>query len=265
MGSACCVYAIVGRDTLLPAAGIGGDAELAMVPCGALAAVTGRMDAGAVRVTTEAVLHHEAIVEAVRRQGPALPVRFGTVFRDATSVASALAQRYEPLAADLHRLGDKVEMGLTAMWGESPSREPTAGATTGERTPAAPGAGARYLYARAAAARHDAALKENARAVARELDLVLGALALERRESLLPTPRVAVRTAYLLDPAGVGAFRAAFDEVRGNRDDLRLLLTGPWPPYSFVRRTDTDDGAAPGDRLVALARLLTDAMAVRPD
>lgn len=265
MASACCVYAIVGRDTPLPPAGAGGAAELAMVPWRELAAVTAHMEVDAAPVTAEAVLRHEAIVEAVRRQGPALPVRFGTVFPDTTSVASALAKRYEPLAADLHRLGDKVEMGITAMWGTPPAGDGPGDATPEQPSRAAQGAGARYLLARAAGARRDAALKEKARSVARDLDAAFGALALERVETLLPTPRVAARATYLLDPEGVTAFRTAFEDVRRTRDDLRFLLTGPWPPYSFVRRTDTDDGAAPGGRVAALARLLTDAMGVRPD
>src|SRR5215208_4897522 len=189
MGSACYVYAIVGRNTPLPSAGTGGAAaELAMVPWRELAAVTGQTGDDGAPVTVEAVLHHEAVVEAVRRQGPALPVRFGTVFPDAGSVASALAERYEPLAADLVRLGDKVEMSLTALWATTPSDDGPALTPREAQAPADRGEGARYLYARAVETRRDDALRERARAVARDVDRELGELALERRASLLPTP-----------------------------------------------------------------------------
>ena len=254
MASACYVYAIVGRDTPLPPA-----AGLATVRCRELAAVTRRVDDDGAPRTMEAVLHHEAVVEAVRRQGPALPVRFGTVFRDETSVASALAERYEPLAADLDRLGDKVELSLTALWATPPSSGPA----PEDEAPAGRGAGARYLHARAAEHRRDDVLTERARGVARELDQALGGLAIERRVSLLPTPRIAVRATYLLDPAGVGAFRAAFEAARGSGGgDVRLLLTGPWPPYGFVRRTGAEGGPAGGGRLAALVQRLTDADAL---
>ena len=265
MGSACYVYAIVGRNTPLPSAGTGGAAaELAMVPWRELAAVTGQTGDDGAPVTVEAVLHHEAVVEAVRRQGPALPVRFGTVFRDATSVASALAERYEPLAADLDRLGDKVELSLTALWAAPASSDGPAPAPQEEAAPAGQGAGARYLHARAAEIRRDEALKERARAVAQELDQVLGGLALERRVSFLPTPGVAVRSAYLLDPAGVEAFKAAFEATRRARGEVRVLLTGPWPPYTFMRRTETEGGGIPDGRFAELAQLLTDAKRGRP-
>ena len=259
MPNARYVYAIVGRGTPLPATRAGAAAELAAVSWRELAAVTRETGSGSAPLTMEAVLHHEAVVEAVRRQGPALPVRFGTVFRDATSVASALAEQYEPLAADLDRLGDKVELSLTALWA-APDGDGAARAPVEARAATGHGAGARYLRARAAEVRRGDALKERAAAVARELDEVLGGLALERRVSLLQTPRIAVRTAYLMAPAGVSAFRAAFEAVRGSSEELRLLLTGPWPPYSFVRRTAAESVPAANGRFEALARVLIDEM-----
>ena len=263
MGSACCVYAIVSRDTSLPTETSDDAVALSMVPCRALAAVTGpaRDDAGL--PTMQAVLQHESIVEAVRRLGPALPVRFGTVFRDASSVASALAERYDALSADLDRLGDKVELGVTAMWATDSS------ADGGDGSPAAAphddrratrSAGARYLRDRAAQARHDDARRERARAVAAELDRALGPLALERRMSLVPTPRIALRATYLLEPSGVHAFTLAFEATRRTRSEVRALLTGPWPPYSFVRRREADGAGAPSQPLVTLLQRMTDVM-----
>ncbi|MGH7678935.1 MAG: GvpL/GvpF family gas vesicle protein [Gemmatimonadaceae bacterium] len=239
MSSAHYVYAIVRRDTAIPPRAITGAANLATVACRDLAAVTGRMDDATPRLTMEDMLHHEAVVEAVRRRGPALPVRFGTVFRDATSVASAIAHRYGPLEADLYRLGDKVELSLAALWPAPPCGDEPAPVPPDEGPLATQSAGARYMRSRAAEFRRDDLLKERANAVARSLDQVLGARALEQRISLAPNPRLAVRAAYLLDPATVGDFRAVFDTMRRGRCDVRLLLTGPWSPYSFVTRTET--------------------------
>lgn len=259
MRSDCYVYAIVGRGASLP----GARSALTMVPCRELAAVTGTpRDDGAWRII-EAVRHHEAIVEAVRRQGPALPVRFGTVFRDAASVAAAIADRYEPLAADLDRLGDKVELSLTALWITPPAVDALPSAPVDGRAPTGKGAGARYLHARLAQLRREEGLQLRARAVVRELDRGLGELALTQRVSLLPTPHVAVRATYLLDPREVNAFKAAFETARHDRGEVRVLLTGPWPPYSFVRRPEPKGAVAPDGRIPGLAQLLTDAMRER--
>ena len=218
MRSACYVYAIVGREASLPAYSPPDVPELELVAWRELAAVTGPTGDDGTQVTMEAVVRHEAIVEAVRREGP------------------ALAERYEPLTADLGRLGDKVEMSLTALWSTLPANDVRASGLPNAQAGDGQGAGARWMYARAARLRRDEAMKELALSVADDLDRVVGALALERRVSLLPTPRVAVRTAYLLDPSGVSAFRAAFDAGRVMREELRVMVTGPWPPYSFVRR-----------------------------
>ena len=261
MNSAQYVYAIVHRDSALSVivAGVAGD--LAMVPCRELAAVTRCVhnNEDGVPATMKAVLQHEVIVEALRSRFPALPVRFGTIFRNAESVTSAIAEQYDLLLADLDRVGDKIELSVTALW-----TTPFSGNEEIAHADDAPSqhAGARYLRARAFDLRCDEAQKERARAVAQKVDGALGTLTLECRTSLVPTPRIAVRTAYLLHPAKVGLFRAAFDGLRGTHNDVRLLLTGPWPPYTFVRRTEADNAGA-HHRLGEFAQLLTDAMGER--
>ena len=261
MPNGCYVYAIVDRRTPLPTNRVPEiSTELTMVPWRELAAVTGTPRAEDSTVTIDAVRRHEAVVEAVRRQGPALPVRFGTVFANASSVASAVAERYELLAADLGRLGDKVELSLTALWTTLPDGDEPAESPLGREAPGGRGAGARYLQGRAAEFRRGEALKARARAVARELDASLGGRALARRVSFLPTQRIAVRATYLLDPAEVDNFKAAFEATLRTSDEVRTLLTGPWPPYSFVGRTETE-GAAPAEsRFAELAQLVTSAM-----
>jgi hypothetical protein len=230
MASACYVYAILARETPLPARlrGIDG-AAVSLVPYRALAAATSSLERGALRPTAENVWRHEVIVEALRRQGPALPVRFGTVLADAAAVAHALAARYDVLAADLARLGDKVEFGLSVLWDPPSTPREDQAPSMKAQSP-----GSRYLHARLAASRREAAGRERAGALARELDRELRVHALERRYTLLPTPRLAVHAAYLLEPGHVPAFQDAFAQLRRAHPDLRLLLSGPWPPYRFV-------------------------------
>lgn len=259
MASAWYVYAIVGVDTPLPRVERGQpDAVLTRVPYGKLAAVAGLVADDRPRLTTEAALHHEAIVEAVRLQGPALPVRFGTVFRDAGAVARALAERHDVLAADLERIGDKVELSLTVLWPQAAS-DLAPEDTRAKWEPGAPATGAAYLRARAAELERGNALTEKARALARELDDRMGSLALDRRVAIMPKPPVAVRTTYLLHAGAVATFRAAFDAMREVRGELRVLLTGPWPPYSFVRQGDAG-ASTPDPGLAGIAQRFTERM-----
>jgi len=231
MSSPRYVYAIASRESALPK----GSSSLMLVMYRDLAAVTRPVLDVGFRATTEAVLQHEAVVEAVRECGPALPVRFGTILRDAAVVESSLIEHYDSLMTDLERLGDKVEVSVTAI---SP-------ASRGAASPR-DARGGSYLRARADELRRDEALQERARA----LDQILGQLAVDRRASLSPTLGIAVRMMYLLEPRDVGSFRGAFETARSAEDEMRLFLTGPWPPYSFVRTGVT--------ARTTVAQLLTD-------
>ena len=260
MNSAHYVYAIVHRDSDLNAIASSVGSELAMVPCRELAAVTRCVHQdGREPATMKAVLQHEAVVESLRSRYPALPVRFGTLFRSADSIASSIEERYALLVADLDRVGDKAELSITALWAAPPCAGDAA--RHADDAPAMH-EGARYLRARAFDLLRDEARKARARAVAQEIDDTLGTFALERRASFVPTPRIAVRAAYLLDPANVGRFRAAFDVFREARIDMRLLLTGPWPPYGFVRHSE-DEERRTDHRLGQFARLLTEELQER--
>ena len=242
----CYVYAILARQSPLSSGlvGLGGD-TLSTVPWRDLAAATSRLAAGDLQPTVEHVLRHAEIVEELWQLGPVLPVRFGTVLADAAAVAQALAARYAVLAADLERLGDKVEFGLSVLW-EQPAIDDEQRREAHDRSPAAPeaaaapGRGAQYLQARLAEHQRMAAARDRARVFARDLDSVLGAHALERRCTILPTSRLALRTAYLLEPSQVQDFRQTFDRLRLAYPQLRFLLSGPWPPYSFVTPAEAD-------------------------
>jgi hypothetical protein len=235
------VYAVLGRGARLPACLTGlGDAALSSVPCRELAVAVSPIEATGLRPTAENVLRHEAIVEALRLSAPALPVRFGTVLPSLDVVASAIDERYEVLMADLVRLGDTIEFGLTVLW------EPSAfsHAERGEGATRAQGLGTRYLQSRVAAYRHEVRQREEAEAIARTLETTLGCYTLEQHRILLPTQRLAVRAAYLVRPSNVELFRAAFEAVRHRQPNLRLLLSGPWPPYSFVSPVPISDQVA---------------------
>src|SRR3954451_16667516 len=115
------LYAIVAGDTEVPSDLTGiEDAELSTVAWGSLAVVASPLASSGLRLTTENVLRHAAVVEEMRQHGPTLPVRFGTVVADAETLARALAERHDELVADLARLGDKAEFGLTALWDRPP-------------------------------------------------------------------------------------------------------------------------------------------------
>jgi len=251
------VYAIVARDHALAPGQTGfGNEEITTVARGDLAAVTSRLAPRGLQQTTENVLRHGAIVEELQLRGPTLPVRFGTVVADAETLAAALAERHAELTADLARLGDKVEFGLTVLWEQPSSGDDsrTDGAIDGDGPGQGPGT--RYLRARLAESRREAARQDAATSIAREIDAALGPCVLDRRCSIAPTERVAIRAAFLIEPTQFSACRQAIAEVRHQRPDLRVLVSGPWAPYSFVSRAPGSQQNPLGQSLNVIGRWL---------
>jgi len=225
------VYAIVDRACDPPAEwrGLAG-APLSTIGVRSIAAVVSEI-AGPPRRDTTALVRHEALVEALAAHHRALPVRFGTVLCDAGAVEQALSERYESLAADLVRIGGHVELGIVALWREDGREDVNAAAQPAEP---ASRAGARYLQARRRDHARASAGKAAARQLASELDVAVGDRAFDRRLSVVNEGRLVMRAAYLVAPADAAAIRAAIDELRGRRRDVAIVLSGPWPPYSFV-------------------------------
>lgn len=252
------VYTVMSREASLPAITSGFDgAALASVPWLSLAGIVSPVASTELRPTPANLLHHEKVVETLRLAGPLLPVRFGTILPDESAVARAIADHYTALVADLTRLGDKVELGLMVLWdtkdvGNADAIEAAAADRAIITRLPASGPGTSYLKARMKEYWLEESLRSKARELAKDLDDTLSAHVLEWRYILLPTARLALSAAYLLEPSQVDAFRETFEKVRRFRSDLRLMLSGPWPPYSFVTLPNTEVPVTVDKRVTSL-------------
>jgi hypothetical protein len=230
------VYAIVARDAGLsdPLTGFD-DAVVRVVPAGSLAAVVSAIDGATPRPDAEQVLRHEAIVEAIREQTPGLPARFGTFLSDQDAVARAVAEQEATLERDLLRVGDKIEFGVTMLWRETESDHETPAADA--RNTGAAGPGARYLQRRLAEHQRDVSARQRAESLAEELESALAPHVAETRVTAVAHGKLALRAACLLERRQESAFRDACDAFRARHAEarmLRMLLSGPWSPYTFV-------------------------------
>jgi hypothetical protein len=80
-------------------------------------------------------------------------------------------------------------------------------------------------------------LKEHCRQTAAALERSAGGF--RERKAMPPEEggaEAVLNWAFLLAPAEIAEFRAALERLHGDEafPGLRLALTGPWPPYSFV-------------------------------
>jgi hypothetical protein len=60
-------------------------------------------------------------------------------------------------------------------------------------------------------------------------------LSIESTLRRFPTERLLLDASYLVESASRKLFQDAAQQLEVELSELRFLLTGPWPPYSFVR------------------------------
>jgi Gas vesicle synthesis protein GvpL/GvpF len=164
---------------------------------GALAAVWAVVDDERAVVTIDGLRRHEAIVEALMADRDLLPVRYGTRVPDVATAARLLIEQRDDLSRALAQVRGSVEVALRVVAASGADADPARALTSVHRP----------LAARARAARC--------------------------------RPRAGgdlLRGAYLVTRDEVDAFAGAVAELQESVDDLRLLCTGPWPPYSFAQR-----------------------------
>jgi hypothetical protein len=188
-------------------------APLRAVPAGSLAAICG--PAGELKVTPEALWRHEEVVEALMEDRDLLPVRYGTRVDDEAAAIRALDERRDALAAALDRVRGAVELSVRAVADDPRDGDREAGGGTD------------YLRMkmRSAAAQDE---------VARSLHEPLAALARADVRRPPRPPSELLRAAYLIDRDAIGSFTRLVARLDDRHPGMRLLCTGPWPPYSFA-------------------------------
>ncbi|MBO0729287.1 MAG: GvpL/GvpF family gas vesicle protein [Acidimicrobiaceae bacterium] len=154
---------------------------------------------------------HDRVVTALMERCTVAPARFGTVFTDFAGLEGALLAQTPQLASALARVRGTVELAVRA---SDCSEELTEDDRPTTRQP-----GISYLRARrdAPLARLEAALAGRAKST-----------------KVRSRGNGSMVAAYLVAAEDTGAFRDALLAVRAELPDLRVTLTGPWAPYSFV-------------------------------
>ena len=206
---------------------------------------------------------HHQVIDAAARQFPLLPTRLATVYTSDAAVRDALDERGTELHAVLRRVGGRVEWGVKAYAEPSPSREervPAGRDRLGAREgtdpgpgdrDAATGAGLAYLKRRRAQLTAGERARSAAVNAVRAVHANLGERAADAR---LHPPQSAqlsgarrpmlLNAAYLVASDEGAGFTAAVAAEASAHPDLRIELTGPWPPYSFAgdEQQPADDG-----------------------
>lgn len=152
------------------------------------------------------VEHYQEVVESVFNHRPVIPAPIGTLFRSPDTLVRWMELHYVALSDALAFVEDRLVARVHIR---------RAGGETGEPE------GSGGMDAAASAAEAFRALRRRA----------VVAIPLRRDH----TPGVVLSSAFLVERELWKEFASTVQEQQENDPTLDLEMTGPWPPYDFVR------------------------------
>lgn len=177
---------------------------------------------------------HHHVIGAASRLASLLPIRLATVYSGAPGVTAALCERQREFTSALAQVRDRVEWGVKAYAAPMATRTGTTGTGT-------TGTGMAYLKRRRDELAASQETQRDATAGARQVHAELTVLAAGARLHPPQSPQLSgtrmpmlLNAAYLVGQSDGTGFATAVASVAEAHPELRLELTGPWPPYSFA-------------------------------
>jgi hypothetical protein len=188
------------------------------------------------------VCRHEAVIEQAMSRAPVLPARFATLFSSLDSLEKFILEHRKALAGFFAEIGDKQEWAVKGLLDRVLALEKLGQSTVKEQAPDA-SPGARYFQEKRMKAQLEREFNQRLRTFCQRAAASLGTHAGGFRERKVLTPvaegteaEVVMNWAFLIPPGAIEDFRASLERFNGDEafPGLMLVLTGPWPPYSFV-------------------------------
>jgi hypothetical protein len=238
-----CDGAAAARLNLGGAVGVGGVGARAAEVAGFVAVVSD-FAGERVRISRAGLLAHNHVNGLVLALTTPLPFRFGTLVTPA-QLDEYAARNETILRARLARVRGCVEMGVKiirppASGDESPAPEaaglsaPGAAVSTPSASSPSAGRGTAYLTAKRRAILGDERRRAEAGEIAARLNGFVSGVVREASERLSPAETLVLRAAHLVERERVADYQSRLREFGASCPDLRLLASGPWPPYSFA-------------------------------
>jgi Gas vesicle synthesis protein GvpL/GvpF len=162
--------------------------------------------------------HHELVSSLHARAHAVLPARFPTWLDDELHVRQLLNTREDSLSAALERVQNRVELAVSVVWTVEPTPVPHAA------TP-----GTRYLRER----QQTHHVRDELEVIVATIERATQGSVVDRQVRVAPHQGLAASIALLVERDQ--AAQVAEQVVHAvEREDVRILVNGPWPPYTFA-------------------------------
>lgn len=191
---------------------------------------------------------HHAVIQAVGKSASVIPMRLALVFASDAGVAAMLRERADDFRAALSRISTCSEWGIKAYAAKPDDAGAAPQPAVNDQDRSAAGPGAAYLQRRRAQLTAHKAARQEAMTSAQAVYAELRGMSVSARLYPPQSPDLAgqpapmvLNAAYLVADERADDFAAAVTDLTAGHRNIRLALTGPWPPYSFVGAHDAED------------------------
>jgi hypothetical protein len=200
-------------------------ATVRIVDAGPLRAWVSDLTEGAASVTIERARAHDAVVRAALDVETPLPARFGQILASDDALRQSLDARRTELLRALERVRGAVEMTVRVLL--QPSDAPAAMAPAGA-------SGREYLAWLRERQRWERMVQAQADFLHKRIaEAVLGMVREEARALARPSAHL-LSVSHLVPRDAVHSYRLALRALIDSEPLLRIMVSGPWAPYSFA-------------------------------
>jgi hypothetical protein len=187
---------------------------------------------------------HEEVLDAALSRTTVVPLRLCTIYRDEAQVREMLAGERELFLDAIERLGGKTEWGVKLIAEPGALQRAASSGDTESSQEEDASKGTAYMNRKRDEARErdegDQLAEEWTRAVHERLaDIAAEALLnpVQRAEVSGHVGEMLLNGVYLVDDREMEPFRERVDQLAAEFAEVgaTVELTGPWPPYNFVK------------------------------
>lgn len=191
-----------------------------------------------------AILTYHNVIQSFHDQLDVVPLRFGTVFNEEEEVTRLLAKHGERYKKLLEELDGCVEMGIRVISDDMRLAADSCNKEYILSPPTAPGTGAAYLAERKALYDAEALATKMEQEAIEQYRIPFDGIFVRfkgetsRRPVLGAQSRTTLLSLdFLLPRQSEESFRKVYKNLKSGKN-ARMMLSGPWPPYSFVLPED---------------------------
>ena len=204
-----------------------------------ISAIASSFSSGGQAWAKEKVLEFASVTEKLSEHVNLLPVRFGTILKSDDAIRQLLIAHLNAFETNLRKTANKTEFGLKVLW----DFEKTKNEIKKQSRPDEISAGdyfkqrsihTNYLFEKMKQHKLDDAVLQYVEKFIGVIKEAMQALNPDIRFKKMVSDSIMLDAVFLVNKKQHHEFRDVIISLGEQYPGLQFLLTGPWPPYSFV-------------------------------